>query len=502
MATLSVHTPSPILIAGFALLGICQPLPAQTPTPAPQLATASDPITGTWTGSVTAPQGSAEISFSFLPGQDRKLNVTVTLALMHTYGAKFGPSLEVADGGYFFPVLDTHFSLHGDQLTGTFGLGRLPLVLHRGGTPTEEPPVPAYPAAPASLWTYSLGSLTWASPVVDGDTVYVGAKDGRFHAVRARDGKGVWVWTGANRIDGRAAVADDAVCFVDGKIELVCLNRADGSLRWRFPLHDARLAGKPAPDNPTFNRRTATPLIIANTVYCGSSDGGLYAVDVATGRKIWRADAKAPVYSGISRVDDTTLAFGCMDGSIVTLNRTTGVELRRFKAGGGVVTTPLFAGSRVIAGSRDYQLYGFNIGDGTVVWKFSYWFSWIESTPVLVDGVLYIGASDYRRVSAFHPDDGRVIWSTDVRGMCWGTPAVTRDTVFIGTAAQNIPGTVIKHTGGLVALDRQTGAVKWQLLSPPAPENSFGGYAGSLALAGDRVIGAGFEGVLAAWPAR
>jgi hypothetical protein len=39
------------------------------------------------------------------------------------------------------------------------------------------------------------------------------------------------------------------------------------------------------------------------------------------------------------------------------------------------------------------------------------------------------------------------------------------------------------------------------LLAAPAPENGFGGYAGSLALAGDKVIAAGFDGNLIALPA-
>ena len=140
--------------------------------------------------------------------------------------------------------------------------------------------------------------------------------------------------------------------------------------------------------------------------------------------------------------------------------------------------------------------------DGSVAWKFSYWFSWIESTPALRDGFIYIGASDYRRVTVLNPATGKTKWATEVRGMNWGTPLVTDDRVFTGTASQNIPGTAISHTGGIMALDRATGAVLWQLLAPLAPENGFGGYAGSLALAGDKVIAAGFDGNLVALPAR
>ena len=83
------------------------------------------------------------------------------------------------------------------------------------------------------------------------------------------------------------------------------------------------------------------------------------------------------------------------------------------------------------------------------------------------------------------------------RSFCWRNLAV-----FTGTASQNIPGTAIAHTGGIMALDRATGAVRWQLLAPPAPENGFGGYAGSLALAGDLVIAAGFDGGLIALPVK
>lgn len=463
---------------------------------------ASDPVTGVWTGHVTAPQGTrAEIGVAFERTSDGQLSLRFNMPEMFTYDAKLGAAVKVEGNTYTLLPFSTRLTLEGDKLTGTFGLSRLPIELHRGGRFTPAPPPPEYPAPPAPLWTRPL-SPTWASPLVDDGIIYVGTTDGKFHAARVTDGSEVWTWTGEHRIDGRPALTRDAVYFVDGKIGLVALNRDDGSLRWRFALHDEALAGQPAPDNPTFNRRVAVPLVIGGTVYCGSSDGGLYAIDVATGHKRWRHDAKSPIFSGIRQVNDDLIAFGCMDGSVVQLDRRTREETARFKTGGGVVTTPLFTAGRVIVGSRDYTLHGFNAADGSVAWKFSYWFSWVESTPQLVDGTIYIGASDFRRVTALDPVTGRAAWSTDVRGMCWGWPAVTGDTVFIGAVAQNIPGTVIAHTGGIMALDRRTGAVKWHYRSPRPPPNSFGGQAGSLAVAGDRIIALGFDGLLTAWPMR
>jgi outer membrane protein assembly factor BamB len=467
-------------------------------------ASVADPIEGVWTGTVMAPQGTvAEISFEFFRTKHGELSFKLNFPEMFTYNVTFGLPVATDGKGHYDIVdaVDTHLHLEGGALTGTFAPGKLPLQLHRGGSFSPVPPVPHYPPAPKPAWIHPLGAPTWGSPVVAGNLVFVGTKDGKFHAVRASDGTNAWTWIGKNSIDGRAVLDEERVYFIDARMNLVALDRHGGALRWSVALHDEKLAGKPAPDNPTFNHRTATPLLLDGVIYAGSSDGGLYALDAATGRELWRHNAKSPVFSGISVRNAATLMFGCVDGSVVLLDRRNQTELLRVKTGGGVVTTPLAVGNRLIVGSRDYMLYAFNLDDGASAWRYSYWFSWIESTPVLVDGMVYVGASDYRRVTALDPATGRAKWSTDVRGACWGSPLVTTDRVFIGAIAQNIPGTAIEHTGGLCALDRETGRIVWQLLAPKPGEGEFGGYAGSLALAGDNVIAAGFDGNLVALPA-
>jgi outer membrane protein assembly factor BamB len=147
------------------------------------------------------------------------------------------------------------------------------------------------------------------------------------------------------------------------------------------------------------------------------------------------------------------------------------------------------------------MLYGFNLRDGSLAWSYSYGFSWIESTPSIRDGLFYIGGSDWARVSEFDPKTGRPHWATSVGGMTWGTPAVGSDTVFAGVTCQK--GALIPHKGGIVALDRKTGALKWRHpMTFPNEQMPFGGVAGSLVLDGDKVIAAGFDGNLIALPAK
>jgi outer membrane protein assembly factor BamB len=464
----------------------------------------SDPLEGAWTGTVTAPQGEvADIGFEFLKSAAGELTFRLHFPAMFTHGASLGLTVDArSDGRYAIGgALPAELRLAGDRLSGTFTAAALPLDLHRGGTFPSPLATSPEPPAPEALWRYALGTGTWAPPVSDGGVIYLGGGDGRFHAVRAADGTALWVWPGVAPIDGRAALDDSTAYFIDTRFNLVALDRQSGGFRWRLPLHNEFLAGCSIPDNPTFNHRASTPLIHDGVLYAGSSDGGLYAVNPSTGTVLWRHDARAPIYSGIGLHGGDTLMFGTMDGSVVLLDRRTRAETLRVRTGGGVVTTPVVTAGRLVAGSRDYLLHAFDPISGAPAWKFSYWFSWIESTPSLRDGLLYLGGSDFARVSAIDPATGRARWSTVVHGLSWGTPLVTERHVFAGTVNQNVSGTLIAHRAGLVKLDRATGAILWRLNLPDAPEGKFTGYAGGPVLADHKVVAAGLDGFLTAYPA-
>jgi outer membrane protein assembly factor BamB len=457
---------------------------------------ASAAFEGVWIGEITGPNARTPLGLAFTP-TPHGLLVSVQMPEMFLHSVNFGPA-EIQDGTFTLAPLHLRVSRRDDILVGTFAPVRMPVKLRRGDSFPPAPPEPDYPVAPAPRWTRSLGAPVWASPVVHGGVVYVPVSDGKFHAVRAADGVELWTWTGPHPLYGEPLVTETALYFVDDRCDLVALSRTQGALLWRLPLHDETFAPRPAGD-PTFNHRTATPVTDnRGTLYVGSTDGGLYAVRLSSGKAIWRHPAKAPIYAPVALNRDELVA-ATFDGSVFTLNRRSRRETHRTQLGGAVVSAPVIASDRILVGSRDYQLYTL-ASNGAVIRSNSYWFSWVESTPRVVDGVIYIGGSDYRRVSALDLATGSARWATDVRGLSWGSPLVTPDTVFAGTAGQTLEGTVIKHIGGLLALDRATGAVRWHHRSTPAPGAAFTGFAGSLALAGDLVIGASVDGTLVALP--
>jgi len=458
----------------------------------------TNPFEGVWLGEIAAPNTRTEIGLAFTR-TEKGLLVSLNFLEMFLYSVNFGPA-KIHDDSFSLDALNLTLTRHGDVLTGTFATAKLPVELRRGGTFAVEPPPSEFPPAPPPVWTHVLGAAAWASPVIRDGVIYVGTIDGNFHAVNAADGGEVWNWKGPHPLYGDALTTDENIYFVDEAGNLACLLRANGALKWRVPLYDPLLAGGPAPANETFNHRATAPVIDPkNILYIGSIDGGVYAVKASSGKKLWRYETKSRIYAPIALNGDHLIA-SCYDGTVLTLDRRTHQEIARTKIGGPIVSSVVVAGNRMVVGSRDCMLYGLDLVSGSVSWRDSYWFSWVESTPRLVDGTLFIGGSDYRRISAIDPSDGRRLWATDVRGLTWGSPVVTADTVFAGTAGQNLAGTVIKHLGGIVALDRSTGIVKWRYAPPVRAGADFTGYIGSLVLAGGNIVGAGVDGTLVAFP--
>ncbi len=478
-----------LAVASFAFLASRSPV----------FAAPSD-FEGIWTGEITAPNTRADLGLAFTPTPDGLL-VSLHFPEMFLHTANFGAA-DIRDDTFTLAPLQLVLTRQSnDELVGTFAPARLPVRLRRGGTFSEPPASPTPPAAPAPRWQRQLGAPVWASPIVHDHTVYVAATDGRLHALRAADGELVWSWTGPHPFYGDALVTPDALYVLDARSQLVALSRADGTLLWRLDLHEIDPnSTATSPRNPTANHRTATPVLDSRGIlYIGSTDQHLYAIHAESGRILWRHPTPAPIYAPVTLHGDHLVA-ACFDGTLFSLHRRNRRERFRTTLGGPLVSAPVIVGDRLIVGSRDTFLHGLDAATGSARWRNTHWFSWVESTPRVAEGILYIGSSDFRRVSALDPRDGRQLWSTDVLGLSWGSPVVTSDTVFAGTAGQDLSNAVIAHRGGIVALDRQTGAIRWRHETATPARAPFNGIAGSLALADDLVIAADVHGTVLALP--
>jgi outer membrane protein assembly factor BamB len=425
-----------------------------------------DPLLGKWKGMVGPPaRERVEVGLEFRKAAGGGVELRLTQPIVNTFDVG-DPGLVVvrstAEGGGERIVVEGVFLdlvLRDGKLEGFFPGPSSPATFARATELPREAPIPQVQAGPPVRWQIRLSGQVFATPATFDGVVYVGSTGGVFDAVRAGDGERLWTFAAGRPIYGEAAVDRDSVYFVCDNGYLFKLERETGKEVWRFDLGDGRVSRVTAhPAVFDWDWQAPRPILADGAVYVGAGDGTFHAVDAVSGRSKWRFATAGRLRNTAVAFGDASsprVAFGGGDHFVHVLDRRDGREIWRHDTGAEIDTAAVFDGARILVGNRGYGLFALAAETGELEWRNFFWGSWVESTPVLADGLIYVGSSDLRRVSAIDPADGRVIWRSDVFGWTWGTPLVVGDRIYAGAAG----GTpyFIRHVASFTTLERATG---------------------------------------------
>jgi len=143
--------------------------------------------------------------------------------------------------------------------------------------------------------------------------------------------------------------------------EAIALWESNGALKWRYTFLNVIGAGT---DGPGWS--TSTPAVHGGKVFIGSDDQNIYALNAATGAKIWNYTTKAAVWS-----------------------------------------SPAVADGKVFVGSLDHTLYALNENTGALIWSYNTSKSRIWPSPAVACGKVFVG-SDNGNVYAFGSEEPAV----------------------------------------------------------------------------------------------
>jgi outer membrane protein assembly factor BamB len=472
------------------------PSPTATPSAAPPSLSVSE-LAGAWAGTATHDGETTPVALEIELGDDGKVLLKMSAPIVHIAHAPLGRVVPQVQGrevklGPFALTYDPMTrTLKGDVPEGLAPVYKVPMTLqHVERLDLPERPEPAVPSAEPA-WSFEAGAPLWPGTTFADGVVYAGGEDGQMHALDAVSGAKRWSFPAGGAIRTRAVAAEGALYFQADDGVLYALDAATGTERWRVRVLETPVVRLPPGDAKSrFDRFGSDVTVAGGRLYLGTHDGRVLCLDAAQGRERWRFASGDSVLAAPA-VEGGRLFFGSYDGKVYALDADSGGPLWTRDTAKPVVSTPALAGDRVVVGSRSYDLLGLDRGTGAVAWKRYLWFSWVESSPVLRDGIAYVGSSDAAALYAFEAATGRTVWKTDVWGWAWGQPAVTEGRVYMGTSS--LGGYLVRHRAGVMAVDRRTGTPVWRYVAPAAGEKAYG-FAGSASVGGGRVYLAGLDG--------
>ena len=262
-------------------------------------------------------------------------------------------------------------------------------------------------------------------------------------------------------VQSTPVVANGTLYVGSGDGHLYALDASTGAERWRF--HAGRAI-------------SSSPAVAGGLVYAGSRDGAYFALDVATGAQRWRVETgpDAPLAWGFESGDLYTASpavagglalLGGSDGRVWAVDAVSGSVRWQFRTEGRVRSSPAVAGGRVYVGSMDGTLYALELAGGRLVWrfdteghalesgKFGFDRRTIQSSPAVADGKVFVGSRD-GHLYAVDEETGRRLWAAD-HEMSWvnSSPAVAGGLVFAGSSDNRF----------VQAVDARTGKERWRI---------------------------------------
>ncbi len=163
----------------------------------------------------------------------------------------------------------------------------------------------------------------------------------------------------------------------------------------------------------------------------------------------WRYDTGGDLHS-TPAIWEGVAYFGTRDGYLVALDLTTQQPKWSFDLGGYPVRSSPAVANRTVFLANGFGVFAIDADTGLQNWKLPIDYAG-ESSPVVVDGVVYV-ASKKNRLYAIDAQTGEQRWFFKTNGLLFGSPSVEGKTVIIGT-----------DDGDLFALDREHGYSIWKV---------------------------------------
>lgn len=184
-----------------------------------------------------------------------------------------------------------------------------------------------------------------SKPLIVNTIIYVGFSDGSLVALNVKTGTELWEIT-LNRnskfrdIDATPVIDGDYLYINSYDDKIYCISKNKGEIIWSAPYGGA-----------------STPLIILDKIFVTSSQGEIAALSKKDGTLIWKKKSRNGVFTDPANYYDL-IVVGESQGKLTFLKQDSGKVLGEFEPGRGVFSKPTIFNDSIFFISGEGNIYG------------------------------------------------------------------------------------------------------------------------------------------------
>jgi len=225
--------------------------------------------------------------------------------------------------------------------------------------------------------------------------------------------KPIWTFHCQDEIRGSAMCYGTTIFVGSYDKHLYALNAQNGELIWEYSAEGGIVS------RPAYHE---------GNIYFGSEDTRLHVVTSRYGRINWTYYTNGPVRSSPTIVEGHVF-IGSDDGFLHAVHLNSGRRTWMVEAGSAIRSTPMVEHDKVYFGTESGDFYCLDF-KGNIKWRFKAKRA-ITSSPVILDNVVYFGSLD-GTLYALDSGSGWVIWRFRLGKGTISTPCVSADLIFMG----------------------------------------------------------------------